>query len=392
MGEQPVLGLRAAAGLLLGSVLLFFPFEAWLLPSERGWLATLAVILAAIAIVTLLVSVSAAGTRHARGISVCFLLATQVATLLYGFVLPSHDVVTTNALTANLIVGVALFEWGILQALAVAVFALGGFAVVTSLSPRTAAGPTPPGLALASVAMWLVIPIVVASVLARHRAAVAARERELATLSARLMTVQEKERGRIARALHEGVGQSLTALLSYFWLIEQRLPGDLPELRASTAEGRRLAAQTLTDIRELSQQLRPSVLDDYGLAPSLEAYARGVANRGHLDLTFSATGLPERLPADVETAVYRIAQEALRNVTCHASATRVRVALAAADRELCLEVEDDGVGLLDNGVEAGASQGTGLVGIRERVRVLGGSVTIDSADGMRLAVRVPLPS
>ena len=105
--------------------------------------------------------------------------------------------------------------------------------------------------------------------------------------------------------------------------------------------------------------------------------------------TFTADGVPERLPADIETAVYRITQEALTNVVRHAGARHVRVALRAMDGELRLEVEDDGVGLAPR--RKNGEVGTGLIAIRERVRALGGSASITSGSGAHLCVRLPIP-
>jgi len=179
-------------------------------------------------------------------------------------------------------------------------------------------------------------------------------------------------------------------VLSYLWLIERALPAELAEMRTRAAEARRLAAQTVTEIRELSQLLRPSALDDYGLVPTLETFLKGFADRQRIAATLSVDGLAERLPADIETALYRIAQEALTNVALHAHATRVAVRLAADAREVHLAVEDDGVGLPD-AFRSARPAGTGLIGIRERVRSLGGTVSMHSAGGACLEIRLPLP-
>src|SRR5262249_34648041 len=157
-------------------------------------------------------------------------------------------------------------------------------------------------------------------------------------------------------------------------------------LREQTAEARRVVSRTLAAMRELSQLLRPSVLDDFGLVPSLDSHLRSFAARHRIETSFSAEGLPERLPADMETALYRITQEALTNVARPARATRVRVTLSTRDRDIWLEIEDDGVGLPTRNGHAG----TGLVGIRERVRILGGTMTIQGRPGTRLRIAVPL--
>src|SRR5262249_1582535 len=140
---------------------------------------------------------------------------------------------------------------------------------------------------------------------------------------------------------------------------------------------------------ELSQLLRPSVLDDFGLVPSLDSHLKAFAERHGIKAGLTVTGVFDRLPPDVETALYRITQEALTTVARHARAHRVQVALSAERDELRLQVDDDGVGLVSSNGNQGPT-GTGLVGIRERVRSLGGRVTIQSTRGMSLRVVVPL--
>jgi two-component system sensor histidine kinase UhpB len=225
-------------------------------------------------------------------------------------------------------------------------------------------------------------------VISRSRAALAGREEELEALSARLMSAQEEERRRISRELHDELGQSLTAVSAFLWLFEQKLPPELGELRSQALDARRLASQTLAQMRELSQLLRPSVLDSLGLVPSLDSQLQAFAKRHHITTSFHADELPERLPVEIETALFRIAQEALTNVARHSRASHVDVALTREDGGLRLEVHDHGVGLrAGDGVR---TQGTGLVGVRERVRTLGGTVSITSGSGTRLEVRLPL--
>src|SRR5262249_24187794 len=155
-------------------------------------------------------------------------------------------------------------------------------------------------------------------------------------------------------------------------------------------ETRRLVARTLGAMRELSQLLRPSVLDALGLMPSLDTLVGAFGERHQIAISLTSDGLPERLPAELETALYRITQEALTNVARHARAGRVRVALTAIGGQLRLEIEDDGVGLASpNGAKP--PTGTGRVGIRERVRALGGQMTLHGERGVRLEVRLPLP-
>jgi len=202
--------------------------------------------------------------------------------------------------------------------------------------------------------------------------------------------VQEEERRRLSRELHDEFGQSLTAVNANLWLIERQAPADAEALRHRAAETRRLVGRTLGAMRELSQLLRPVVLDTLGLVPSLETLLDAFGEHHQIAVSLTSDGLPERLPAEMETALYRITQEALTNAARHARAARVRVALTAIGGELRLEIEDDGVGLAArNGGKP--PTGTGLVGIRERVRALGGQFVLHGERGVRVEVRVPLP-
>jgi two-component system sensor histidine kinase UhpB len=279
-----------------------------------------------------------------------------------------------------------LFSWTTTRALVVALASCAAFLAVGT----RARGVERPELAVG--AMILVVGAATSvgctRLLALLRASLALRQRELTDLSARLMAVQEDERQRLARELHDEFGQALTAVNAYLWLIERQAPEDAGELRGRAVEARRLVNSTLGSMRQVSQLLRPAVLDTLGLVPSLDALLRAFEDSHRIVTSLAADGLPERLPPELETALYRVAQEALTNVARHARATRVRVALAALAGELRLDVEDDGVGLPQHGVAGG----TGLVGIRERVRALGGELTIVSRRGVHLSVHVPLPS
>src|SRR5207245_6137731 len=141
------------------------------------------------------------------------------------------------------------------------------------------------------------------------------------------MAVQEEERRRLARELHDEFGQTLPAVNANLWLIERQAAADAEALRHRTTETRRLVARTLGAMRELSQLLRPAVLDTLGLVPSLDALVKTFAASHGIAASLTADELPGRLSAALETALYRVAQEALTNVARHARARHVRVAL-----------------------------------------------------------------
>jgi len=251
--------------------------------------------------------------------------------------------------------------------------------------------PTAPFVSTLSwIAIGAALAVACARVLGRFRTGLIQRQDELAALSMRLISVQEEQLHRLSRELHDELGQSLTAVSSYLWLLERKLPPELAELRTRASEARRLVTKTLGEMRELSQLLRPPGLDLYGLAGSLEAHLEAFRGRHQIATKYTAEGLPERLPEEIETAVYRIIQEALTNVARHAHAKRVWVGLTARGDELRLEVRDDGVGLpADNG--ASRPSGIGLIGIRERVRALGGTVSLSSGPGGGACLRASVP-
>ena len=332
--------------------------------------------------------------RQVDRLSLLFVLGLAANLLLYLYLLPSavptYPSLISNALTCLLIAGAVLFSWSTRRMLVVSILTCAGFALVAAALSVRGLPPAPFGLTLGWLAVGAVLAVTCARVLGQFRSSLMRRQDELAALSARLMSVQEEQLRQLLRELHDELGQSLTAVASYLWLVERQLPHELVELRNRTGEARHVVAKTLGEMRELSQLLRPPGLDLYGLAPSLDAHVKAFGERHQIVARFGAAGLPDRLPADIETAVYRITQEALTNVARHAHARSVRVALAAEVGELRLEVEDDGVGLPSgNGTSSGA--GIGLIGIRERVHALGGTASLASGHGTCLTVRLPVP-
>ena len=204
---------------------------------------------------------------------------------------------------------------------------------------------------------------------------------------ARAVEAQELERRRLARELHDETGQALTSILLRLRSLEA--VDDPGELHAALGTLRDLVFTTLQDVRRLAVELRPSALDDFGLVPALRRLGQAVGESSGLDVQVEARLGDQRLPADVETALYRIVQEALTNAVKHSGARRVSVVLTRKNGSVSALIEDDGSGF-DSATSAG---GLGLVGMRERVELLDGTVTIDSApgSGTALAVELPIP-
>ncbi len=379
--------LRLAASLTLAVIALRLVADRGTTGDSAFRLLVVYALPAAVASAALIGSLTLVGRRHAGAVITAYTLGLAGIAVVSLALAELHPLVVADALFALMMFTLIFFEWStrrmVVFALAACVgVALGVHATTAQNQPELA-----PGFALRSMLIGAAAVVASAYLLDRLRENLAAREHDLVTLSARLMSVQEEERRRLARDLHDGVGQSLTAILSYLWLIEHELPADAATLRGRTTEARRLAATTMSELRELSQLLRPAALDDYGLVPSLESHCRAFAEREGIAVRFDADVPAGRLTGDAEIAVYRITQEALTNVARHARASRVRVTLRVRSGQLILSVEDDGVGIARTG---GPGGGSGLIGIRERARSLGGEVEVQSTQGTRLVVRLPL--
>jgi signal transduction histidine kinase len=210
---------------------------------------------------------------------------------------------------------------------------------------------------------------------------------DLARLSARLVAVQETERQTLARELHDEVGQALTALkMDLGVALRSELP---PRAKSALEEAKTIAETTLQGVRDLSQLLHPSTLDDFGLPATLTAYLRSFTQRTGLRAQLAET-LDHRLPPEFETCVYRIVQEALNNVAQHSGATACIVALNAGDGMVRLTVEDNGRGLGALSTPP-ARRGLGVIGMRERAQAFGGAFTIENRAGGGVRVAVTLP-
>lgn len=215
---------------------------------------------------------------------------------------------------------------------------------------------------------------------------------DLQKLSAELMHAQEVERKRISQELHDELGQALTAMRINLASLEKDLLSSLaPVNRERLIETSRLVDEMLEHVRELSHALRPTMLDELGLVPTLRWYVNRYATRLGIEVEFEAIGLDDRLAAEIETALYRLAQEALTNIAKHAQARRVYLRLARSGARVTAQIEDDGIGF-DVHKRAADAPGAGLFGMRERVARLGGTFSLQShpGRGTRLFVELPL--
>jgi signal transduction histidine kinase len=232
----------------------------------------------------------------------------------------------------------------------------------------------------------------------RQRAGEQRTRRDLERLSARLVTVQEEERRSLSRELHDEVGQALTAIKMDVTVARRGL--DALQTAESGArivswldDARSIAENTLQSVRDLSQLLHPSMLDDFGLPEALRSYLRTFSKRTGIAAQFIQNGKEQRLPQAMEVCVYRIAQEALTNVLRHSGARNAIVTLSQTDGGLEMTIDDDGRGIDQQISRFGepSTRGLGVIGMRERVQALGGTFALQSRreGGTRVAVYLP---
>jgi signal transduction histidine kinase len=203
----------------------------------------------------------------------------------------------------------------------------------------------------------------------------------------RVLGAQEQERARLARELHDQTGQALTSILLGLKTLEEAV--ETEDGRASAASLRALVVDTLHDVRNLAVELRPAALDDFGVIPALERLVDSFRENTGIDISMEASIGSARLASELETTLYRLVQEALTNIVKHADAGHVSISIVRTDGSISAVVEDDGRGFTPDGTRADA---LGLVGMRERVALLNGRITVESAPGRgtTLAVEVPV--
>jgi signal transduction histidine kinase len=221
----------------------------------------------------------------------------------------------------------------------------------------------------------------------KQQAAVVAAGEELRNLSRQLVETQEEERRSLSRELHDQIGQLLTAIRIGAGNLEEDLPQNSDRAKVQLDQIKRLSEQTLRTVRDLAMGLRPSMLDDLGLGAALEWQARQHSRLCGVPVSVELEGA-ENLSDSQRTCVYRVVQEALTNIARHAKALNIEVRLQTVEDGISILVRDDGTGF--DVAEAG--KGLGLLGIKERVRQLGGEASIESqrGSGTRLSAWLPL--
>lgn len=212
-------------------------------------------------------------------------------------------------------------------------------------------------------------------------------------VAAQILRAMEEERKRIARELHDETSQSLTSILVNLEVVERLLPDPADEAARRVHLTKEIAQRTLDETRRLMYDLRPSVLDDLGLVPALRWFISQRVQPSGLRVEFEASGLTDRLPEDLETALFRIMQEAITNAVKHAKAKRLVVRLVREPGCITGTVQDDGIGIhpVSAVSKTDRDRGLGLFGMQERASLVGGAVQISSAPGRGTTVTVTVP-
>jgi signal transduction histidine kinase len=241
------------------------------------------------------------------------------------------------------------------------------------------------GVALASITLWRLFRLE-NEASDRFEEIVKAR-RELEHLSAELLSAQETERRKIARELHDEVGQVLSAMMLGLGNLRSAIDAN----NATEALRHLQLLQDMTErnasvVRNISLLLRPTMLDDLGLVAALKWLAREVSRTTSLQVEVAAVDCPDELPEEHRTCVYRVVQEAVRNASRHSGARQVRISVRQQTNSLRVSVQDDG-----KGFDPGQETGLGILGMQERVLLMGGVLHVDSERGRGAIVRFELP-
>jgi len=219
-------------------------------------------------------------------------------------------------------------------------------------------------------------------------------QKQLQHMAHRILQTQEDERKRISRELHDDIAQVLTAISFHLAVLRKEGASDGKDLKRRIARTQRLVEKSVNIVHEYAGQLRPPALDDLGLIPALHSYVNDFGKRTGLSvqLTGFTRGRTELLDSDKRTVLYRVVQEALINVAKHAKASEVTVSIRKLRGVICIEVHDDGKSFdVRNMLSNRRRKALGLLGMRERVEMVGGCFTVKSSPGKGTTIRAEIP-
>ena len=217
-------------------------------------------------------------------------------------------------------------------------------------------------------------------------------QEELRLLSRRMLSAQEEERKTISRELHDVIAQMLTGINVRLTALKTKTTSSTRDMQKKIEVTQRLVEKSVDIIHRFARDLRPAVLDDLGLIPAMRAYLKLFTEETGIRTSFTAFAEVEKLDGASRTALYRIAQEALTNVSRHAKATLVKVSIRLRQNRVCMEIHDNGRGfLVEDATAIQHSKRLGLLGMRERAEMVGGLFCVDSAPGKPTTVHVEIP-
>jgi signal transduction histidine kinase len=214
-------------------------------------------------------------------------------------------------------------------------------------------------------------------------------EQNLRSLTGRLISAQEEERSRIARELHDDITQRLAVLAIEIGKLELQPVAAQSQWKSEVGTVKNSLIKVSEDIHAISRKLHPSIIDDLGLAKAIQSESAAFTKREGIDVTFRHEAVPEKLPKDITLALFRVIQESLRNIARHSQAKSVYILVNCSENTINLSISDSGVGfdplLMQNKV------GLGLVSMRERVKLIGGTISVDSEPGEGTVINVCVP-
>jgi PAS domain S-box-containing protein len=219
-------------------------------------------------------------------------------------------------------------------------------------------------------------------------------QKQLRHLSRQILEAQEEERKRISRELHDDIGQVLTAISFHLAVLRKEPTPNGKDLRRKIAHTQRLVEKSVDIVHQFAGQLRPAALDDLGVIPALHSYLKDFAKQTGLSIRFASFTRDriEQLDSAKRTVLYRVAQEALANVAKHAQASLVRVRIQELRGVICMEVKDNGTSFeVQSVLSTKQNQRLGLLGMRERVEMVGGRFAVESAPGKGTTIRAEIP-
>jgi signal transduction histidine kinase len=218
-------------------------------------------------------------------------------------------------------------------------------------------------------------------------------QEELRHLSRQLLLAQEEERRKISRELHDVIAQTLTGINVRLAALKKESASSTEELQKKIATTQLLVEKSVDIVHRFARELRPTLLDDLGLIPALQSFMKGFAEDTGIRVSLKAFAGVELSNGNRRTTLYRVAREALTNVARHARASRADVTIQEKDGGICMEIKDDGRGFELNGACLAKKKGRlGLLGMKERVEMIGGTFSVESAPGKHTTVRAEIPA